>query len=332
MADLYFECGLFAFNILILAIHCFGTYLMNKLYINGHDCTRLMYLINLSVLESLKNVISILCFPIIDIFDIKGESESIIELVQMFVGTLGDCLNVIHYFLIAYIAVDRFLEVWLSIKYPVYWDQKKGKYLLIATWCIPLVVFIGLFIAEEIMHVDLILPYLVYIYATLDIVLVLVFVCTNGYIYHLYYTRKNDDPAQLLSISNRTSKKSIFNVLRKTTFFISSLLIANYFLLRVVPDFVYLIIGVIPDNRDYTLFMAFMLVVTLSDFIDACIYVFTVRSVKDITKRKLLQLGRYLFGNLFNSTKPYCIAKHQGEQVTIIMERSLCDNNSVTEV
>ena len=326
-----FEYALFSLNILILLLQCFGTYLMYKLYHNGHDSISLMYFINLSVLETLKNIVSILSFPIIDILELKGQSESVVEIIQAFVGTIGDGFNLIHYFFISYVSIDRFLEVWLSIKYPIYWNQKKAKYLLVITWILPISLFTCLFISEEVMQDDLLYPYTIYLYVTLDVIVVMIFVVTNGYIYQQYYARKikGPDRSKARLSTTRTRKISVFHVLSKSTFFMSSLLILNYISLRVIPDFVYLIIGVIPGNKNYKLLLGVLIMVTLSDLIDACIYVFTVQTVKETIRKQLQQLTKYVRSYLFNTSTSY-FPRQQEEQLSNVLET--IENNATSVI
>ena len=93
-----------------------------------------------------------------------------------------------YIFIITCIVVDRFLEIYLNIKYNVLWFSKKTKILLflgLAICCLLFIPFImialnNIFHAEDIVYR--------YIYPVFEIIFIIIFLCSYFYLYlYLYF-------------------------------------------------------------------------------------------------------------------------------------------------
>lgn len=280
--DATLEYVLVALNIFALSLQGLGTYLLIYLYRNDRDSPRLLYLIHLSVIGLLKNIISILSTPLVDMFKLSNTNTiDLVMKLQDWVGAIGDGINVLHYVLIGYITIDRFLEIWWNITYPVHWNLKRAKYLLLGTWIGFSITFVSILITEESKDIDILYPNVIYVYACLDVILIILFVCTHGYLFHKYAHAQRTHACLPLCFQN-TVQQSYLKIFRNSTFFISTLLILNFIVLRVIPDLLFTFVVVIPKENNIQLLMLLLVAVTLSDIIDGCIYILNARVVKDL--------------------------------------------------
>ena len=107
-----------------IILHTLGLHLLHKYRNRYQDKMQLILLINLSIIEILLPIL----IGIINIF-LKGtEFRRYVHIFCVVCGTL--LLPAI----LIYLTIHRFLQVYLNIRYGVFWNQRKTYILLAATW------------------------------------------------------------------------------------------------------------------------------------------------------------------------------------------------------
>lgn len=287
---LFLEYGIFSLNLLILILHCIGSYLQITLYKNGYDCVQFFYLINLSVLETIKNMIGALQLPITDMYQIHGQTRQIIITVQRHLFYAGEVINITYYLVIIYITVDKLLEIKLNIRHPVFWDLKKAKYLLCVTWGLSVAAFISLSVTQKILNRRLLFE--LYIYVVFDVFFLLLATYTYGYIFRKYCKAKTIISRFVMigctllpNAGERVCRPSLYKVFKKSSFYVSCLLIINFFLLRLVPNLLHYAKPLFIDhNSAYR--VTTELPIKLSNLFEVYIYIFMQKSVQRLFKKK----------------------------------------------
>ena len=87
--------------------------------------------------------------------------------------------------------------------------------------------------------------------------------------------------------SKKKHKISVSAVFRRSQFYISFLLIGSFILLMVIPDMIFIFMGVVSGKVTYAFAMGAMIPTMLSDSIDAWIYIFMYSSVRNLFLKKI---------------------------------------------
>ena len=132
-----FEGTLIIFDFLCIYLHSIGSYLMICLYRMGKKRPQLIYLISLSCCEALYHILILLTTLIPRVILIVDERSNITEAIQhyFYVATsTGLCF--IYYCSMMSVIFDRFLGIFLSLKYKAYCTTFKAKVVLSTLWMI----------------------------------------------------------------------------------------------------------------------------------------------------------------------------------------------------
>ena len=205
-----------------------------------------------------------------------------------YVRSFHDSILVVWYLIIVILTLDRFLEVHLNIKYTLYFSNKKAK-LAIATVCIlGIAIMAGnsliWYIFEpksmsEIWHF--------YIFPTLDGLFFVIAILTYGYIYHQF---------------RKMLKKDMKKAVRKTTFYVPSLVIVNFLVFLVVPDFIRISINIQKHSDPKLQFAITHLLYPVCNILNVNIYIFLNRTHRKILRRKIrVGLDRHISQTQFRT-------------------------------
>ena len=111
-------------------LHSIGSYLLVCLYKNGEDHIQQLLIINLSLTEIIGCLLGIVEFSTEMSISLGNTSTTVIKLHKytgIFMSTGFVCM---HFLCVIYIAFDRMFEIYLNIKYSVYFNNTKAKYLI----------------------------------------------------------------------------------------------------------------------------------------------------------------------------------------------------------
>ena len=284
--DVALETILLLLNLLNTFLHTTGFYLLFYLYKEGNQEVQILFLINLSLVEGFVNItgfISQITFFYIETSTIANE-------IYTYIWVIDDTgISFIYFMAITYITVDKWLEILLSIKYFLYVNERKVKYLLTATWLIGLLFSIGLSVAVGVFKIDYenVEEKLVkFYYPTFDFIFIIVLVVCYAYIFR-QFKQTRVMPHQQQTSTTVAVRQSTFLVFRKSKFFIPFLLTLTYVLFVIIPDLLYLFIAVVNDNFSVELDTACYISYAVSDLVDAILYIFLYDDVRRLLWRKI---------------------------------------------
>lgn len=270
---------LLTINTTNMFLHLFGCYLLTMQQMKTKiDSPRELFLINLSITEFLKNVIFAIANPLLGIISVEDMS---------YILTANWVFNLVYYFSMTFITVDRLLCAILNLKYRLYCTFRIGVYIVTFQWVVG---FIVLIISYRLHLFNDFAPY--------DGKLVISF--SSAYLIFAFITyvtifgvfRKSRRRTQ----SQHQSQMSSFQLFRRSKFWVSCLLITSYLFFVTIPDIggtLKLVVFGTGDRRQPYIIAIWSIFRGVSDFCDWCIYVFAVRTI-----RKLLLLKLSCFSNL----------------------------------
>ena len=215
----------------------------------------------------------------------------------MYVG-----ISLVFYFDMVYITLDKLLEILLNIKYPLYWNKRRTKILLLVTWCVSGVVVV----VVSLLHAYLDFEWEVYAFKYCFPVLNFVFivVACSSYSFIFYKFRQTRTPRKVgkretddsLLPDGRISKekygavktdKGVFQLIRRSRFFMIFLLIVTFLMFIVVPDLTYLFVHVINNKHSKNLEIACWILYAVGNLADCYIYIFLQPPVRKLLIKKI---------------------------------------------
>jgi hypothetical protein len=220
----------------------------------------------------------------------KNRVENYVKIL-MFAG-----ISIVYYLDMMYLTVDKLLEIMLNIKYPQYWNKNRTKHLLIATW-----MFSGVLVVV----VSLLHTYTTwynweehifkYCFPLLNFIFIILAVTSYGFIFHKFRQSRHDHimVKDRLIAKDKTKtvkqnmKASIFQLIRRSKFFMIFLLIVTFLLFIVVPDLTYLFVRVVNGKDSKTLEVACWILYAVGNLADCYIYIFMQPAVKKLLMKKL---------------------------------------------
>ena len=141
-----------------------------------------------------------------------------------------------YIFVMTFIVVDRFLEIYLNVKYNVLWSSKKTKIVLfvgLATCCLLFVPFIIIELNNPFYIASILYPY---IYPVLESLFIIVFICSYFYIIRqvLRYRRNIKKLEKELSKNSRVVyHKQFYN---RFKLFVPTLIVVTFIIFMVAPN------------------------------------------------------------------------------------------------
>ena len=170
-----------------------------------------------------------------------------------------------YYTSMIYITADRFFTVLLNMKYPIYWDVKKTKFLLFGNAAAAVGVIAGLSIQYSIEPFLFGRIFTMYVHSTLNCVVLLLFVATYSFIFYQYSQSQHLRSAQP---TDGQHEGGLCTKLMSSKFYLYFLLLLSFILLCVVPN-IYFSFGNSSMN-----YHTVIILYQVSFLIDALIYIF----------------------------------------------------------
>ena len=223
---------LLAFQLIIIFTHSAGLYLLRCLREISMVTVQQLHITNLSSIE-LTLTLCYTVFYILHILTLSGATSIEFTVYEYINITIGSILTFLYYVCMIYIIVDNFLEVYLNIRYQLYWDACEAKCLICFTWAVGIIFWISIMIAYE----DIGFEYhqtLSYFQLTLDLFFVFLAVISYCYIFYKYPHVRNN-PQQVESSSQAGTRQQL-NIFSNSKFYVPMLLVLSFLLLTVFSD------------------------------------------------------------------------------------------------
>ena len=310
MVSNYIHSTVIILCVLNALFHLSGMYFLICLRHSTMNGSQRMFLLHLSLSESFLTFIEMGK----RIIYIITNSEHTMVTEYMTVVQFSSAAMV-YLFIMIYLTVDRFFELYLNIRYPVYWSEKKTKRLLMVTWIVFVVLALILSLLYNYQSIDYKWLFYIYIWPITEAVFLAIAFWTYGYIIRkLYISNKSTNALRAsihqLSINNNNAiTPAVPNQpnLTKSAFYLPTLLILTFVLLQVVPDLTILLVvlsgNVVPDHVLTGVFMTYM----VSILLDAIIYIFLSPYVKEMLIKKLIRMNVMTRPNISEPAIQYSI-------------------------
>ena len=304
---------LIAIQSINIVLHTGGLYLLTCFSRMGREDIQLFLVGNLSASEVLLNITFVVIFSC-NIYAARPESP--VHALRMYTSMFsGSMIKFVYYMTMVYLALNKLLEVVLNVSYQRYCTMLKTKIIMILTWLLGAIFFLGISIQpskqdnttpttlfngtrktlndtleNQLMKLPQYVDIFTYFYTGFDFFFILIAVCTHGYIFHKYRESRLD-PILSRSASNQSYKKpdSVWKVFRNSRFYVSCLLIATFIFMVVLPKLLYFFafqhITSLPLKTAFD--VAVGLLYYLSFLGDVVIYIFLHPPLKRLMWRKL---------------------------------------------
>ena len=192
----------FIFCLVNTVLHCFCSYLLVYMYRYMTDTPQQLLLINHSVSEIMKNLLLMMYNPVLTKMLQTAQARVVLVRFQEHVYLSLTVIVYMHYTSMLYLTLDRLLEIRLNLKYHLYVNIKKVKYLLTCTWLVGLMTCIMLSIMYELKSFISIHPYSFYVVAALSFVFLIIAITTYVYIFKKFKDSHKPPVSTALSNSN----------------------------------------------------------------------------------------------------------------------------------
>ena len=246
---------------------------------------------------SQKYLISTLCFVemLLAFGGLLGHIFTLLDIDESFPVMICEIFhvtmfNVSYMLLMIVITIDRFLIIYLNIKYPLYCTPRKIVIVVILILCFCLFFFFGFlskYLSSQTWNPHRIL-YL-FVYPVIQFMFLLTAILTYIYIYR--QLKRNKEPKHNSVQHMQDSKKDTNSKVRKRfNIFVPNLIILTFILFHVLPHTVWSIKFWFEFNLPTSVSYFVALTIDLGLIADPMIYVFSLESARKKIKR--LQLSR----------------------------------------
>ena len=183
------------------------------------------------------------------------------------------------------ITVDRFLEIYLNIKYSIYWSVRKTNVVLIVALLMCCLLFIPLFIVHLRSATAFRKLVTYYIFPTLSLVFLIVFSFSYFYIIKqvLRHRKKTKQIQKQLRTNNTNLHCKQLNI--RFRLFVPTLVIITFILFMICPNIIgiFVVIELLPI---YVLYFTKLFVI-VGFIADAVVFVFNLNGIR-VTMRNLV--------------------------------------------
>ena len=280
-----------------IVLHSIGLYLLHCLRKSGDGDVQLVYIMNLSTVELVISVLNLILnmlymFPYHDTAALIRMKQTN-EYLTIVIHTM---LSFVFYMCMILITLDKMLEVWLNIRYSIYCNAMKAKYLMYFTWVIGFIIFVIIITTYLLLE----FPYHkfnVYCFLIFDFSFITIAVVSYSSIFYKYKETRMHPSGNR---NNGQSRRSLLKIFLNSRFYISILLIASFILFMIVPDLIYVFVLIQNGLRKHAIGTAFQdhihknaleqvvsLLYTISFLCDGTIYILMQTNVRRLLWRKL---------------------------------------------
>ena len=291
--DLGFVITLVALSVLNLILHSIGTFLLIKIYRNYKETIEMLHLINLSVTELLGSIIILLdegAELIYSTIDIPPNVIILLKEVDSYLYIVIYVIFCVYYMGMIYIIFDKLMVVLLNLRYPVYWNGTKSRYLLSITWLAAVMICVTICIACKFGSFNYQVFFTEYLSPIFNFSFVIFAVCTYVYLFHKYRQTRMV-PFHDRRRMRKEDRQNMWQDFRNSRFYISVLLIISFLIFIVIPDLIYLFHGWAGKERSHAAKDAIKVSFQLSFVSDAVIHILMQPDVRMFCLRTIRVWG-----------------------------------------
>ena len=198
------------------------------------------------------------------------------------------CITFLYIIIMTLITIERFLEIYLNIKYNIVWSPRKTRIVLFVAATLCFLLFIVLFLVGIKFgnHRVVATIILCYIYPILTLIFITAFACTYFYIIKkLYKFRANSARLQKQLHANGTGKVHKKESNKRFKIFVPTLIIVTFLAFMVVPNFIRLCAFFEVVNSGIAHIVSFTSI-PIGFILDPCIYIFNLKGVRSAMRKR----------------------------------------------
>lgn len=274
---LYYQ--LLLLHCISISLHCLGLFLLSA-QIKKDRSHQVPIMMNLSVAEIFMSV-----------FDVTYNvmtRENVDTNIRIYVYTVQCTCFVISCFLIlTVLTLDRFFEVYLNLKYPIYFTKNVVRCCLAGCWCIGFSLGTTLCIVRYVYGINTLDVIYRVLFPLFEIIFFACAVMTYAYIYSKYR----------LLLHNPVGNNNGSEAFGKPKFFVPTLIIFTFFLFAIIPDQLHLFLFYIYKIGSDLVLSIILTLYVIGFICDAVIYIFFQRTTREILRKKVHQVFPF-----FNNT------------------------------
>lgn len=278
-----------------IVLHTLGSCLLISIYRHTSHRPQVLYLLSLSMCEALYNFIRLLMIPVTEMFVISEDITQVVKVVQ-------GCLNIaactgisfIYYGSIIYVIFDRFLGIFLRLRYNIYCTVHRAKNAVMLLWLLNFGLILILTLCDKLLSTFTFkVQWMWYVYPCCDIFIICLLFCTYIFIFKEYKFSQLGSLQALSTSAAATASPSTLKLFQNSNFFIPVLLTLSFTVFIALPDLLYFFLIVIDKRKKNDIFLVLArLSYSVSDLLDALIYLF----LHPLVREKLAEKVRYIRG------------------------------------
>ena len=282
--------------LIALIVHMFGIYFLIKhsKFISSNQKLYLVSLISSDVLLATHHVVWE--FVLLRKPRLLSSSVYIITDIVHY-----DCIWIINLLTLIFLTLDRFAEVYWTLKYPLYFTRKRTFYLIKIIWTIGIVLSVIMTCLYYLKKINYPTVTFMYIYTILDTSAVLIAIPVYYYIYRTCVKNRQKLPGtpKELKRNNTFIQDGPRNVLRKAhvrkwKLFIPALIMTTFTIFIYIPDMTRFIKVYLLKEDVPWLVKSSKMMYSFNMISDAGIYIFMQRGVRQIISKKF-EAGKNIF-------------------------------------
>lgn len=273
-------------KILNILIHSTGIYLLRNLPKHERRKTQVFLILNLSIIELIINVISLLR-NIVKQTPIYG-SKFYNDLKQYTYIFDYSVLNFTLHLMMIFITIDRLLLIVLNVNYSIILNRKKTKIVVAAIWLSGWLVFTAyvlLFIYKFDDESQKSCITAKYVTLTFDFIFVVISIVAYAIIFRALVFQQRKKVLMRRRASSFKGHEKLWKTFQKSRFYVVMLLVLTFILFVIPPDATFAFYACSHGNKavHYTATILYALSYTS----DGVIYIFANRQVRKILVHKL---------------------------------------------
>ena len=265
-------------NSINLVLHSIGITLLRSLHETKLKSDFTTLLINLSINEWLFSLVVIIKNTAK--LSAENEANTANKLAEYLAIIELTGLGVVYYFLMIYIPLYRLAKMLLGMKYSAYWSSKRMVNLCICTWSFDAFIYVVITIMYRYYELDYVTLFYKYVYPPIEIIFLALSVTTYVYIY-----KKVSKSMTRLKNYKEDKKKYKSEIIAK--FYIPTLLIISFIIFMIVPDLIVLIYFIVLQKYSPTVDALVTMMYAISLTVDALIYIFGQKEVRQALLSKI---------------------------------------------
>lgn len=279
-----------------ISLHAIGIYLLHCLKVENKSDIEHFYVLNLSIFELLITI----CLFIKTILFLVPSSTGL----QQFLPFLYIHIDMFMFVFLSfgiymnmfYIVIDKTMQVFLNLKYHLYWNIKKARRLEIFTWIGGFGTTVGFCVSFHKFGFDFRKNFVVYFRPVNDVLFVITVIACYSYIFFKYKSTRDAPVTHVVSSTSRQTSTTTFTIFCNSRFFLSVCLVSTFIMFVIIPDVVLIFITIENDvNKSQVRNGIVTFVIIISYIVDAIIYILLNHKVQQIFYKKLRKLNCFAF-------------------------------------